>query len=383
MLCEENLSRLYESLDNASKIAVQEVLADTDGELDLQRFEAKYGTPPDFGTTKQPTALNLFMPLGGNLPYDLEPILGKFVPEPPPLSISSADEIPDTVRSELPTWWEKQSQEAGELRVRVSRTEGTALREFATMLRLVELGKVRVGDKTRRPSLATVEGIEPLLVDGDFYQPADRSQYPDDPGYDLAIRGFAWPCILQAAGLVSLSGGKLGLAPTGRKALNQPPQDGIRAVWDKWIKTDLFDEFERIGAIKGKQGARLTAVAVRRQTANSALKEYPVGRWISVVELFRILRASGNDFAVARQDWKLYIAELQYGGLGYSRLYTWELLQGRFVLAILFEHAATLGLIDVGYVPPQGARDDYRDHYGRFCQTTTSSLLRFSLIRPR
>ena len=31
----------------------------------------------------------------------------------------------------------------------------------------------------------------------------------------------------------------------------------------------------------------------------------------------------------------------------------WELLQGRFILAMLFEYAATLGLIDVAYIPPR------------------------------
>jgi hypothetical protein len=40
------------------------------------------------------------------------------------------------------------------------------------------------------------------------------------------------------------------------------------------------------------------------------------------------------------------------------------MLQGRFILAMLFEYAATLGLIDVAYVAPQGALDDYTDHWG-------------------
>ena len=55
-----------------------------------------------------------------------------------------------------------------------------------------------------------MEAIAPFLVDGDFYQPDDRSKYTDDPGSDLTIRAFAWPCLLQAAGLATLSGRKAG-----------------------------------------------------------------------------------------------------------------------------------------------------------------------------
>ena len=41
------------------------------------------------------------------------------------------------------------------------------------------------------------------------------------------------------------------------------------------------------------------------------------------------------------------------------------MLQGRFILAMLFEYAATLGLIDVAYIPPAGrARRITDDHWG-------------------
>ena len=40
------------------------------------------------------------------------------------------------------------------------------------------------------------------------------------------------------------------------------------------------------------------------------------------------------------------------------------MLEGRFILAMLFEYAATLGLIDVAYNPPQLARDDFDDRWG-------------------
>ena len=138
----------------------------------------------------------------------------------------------------------------------------------------------------------------------------------------------------------------------------------IRNAWDKWVDTKLFDEFERIDAIKGKQGARLSAVADRRRAVGDVLADCPVGRWIAVDEFFRFLRASGENFIMARVGWKLYISMQQYGHFGYEQTHTWAMLQGRYILATLFEYAATLGLIDVAYIPPQLARNDLREHWG-------------------
>jgi len=42
----------------------------------------------------------------------------------------------------------------------------------------------------------------------------------------------------------------------------------------------------------------------------------------------------------------------------------WTLLEGRYTLAVLFEYAATLELIDLDYVHANGARDDFRDNWG-------------------
>ena len=60
--------------------------------------------------------------------------------------------------------------------------------------------------------------------------------------------------------------------------------------------------------------------------------------------------AQAANFFIARNEWKLYIAELQYGSFGYTDESTWTLLQGRFIMAMFFEYAATLGLIDIAYI---------------------------------
>jgi hypothetical protein len=361
---EDVVRRLYESLDNLGQAAVQEALADPMGTVDPNRFQAKYGRLPNLGTRKSAAPLRLFMPGSWSVPTDLRPILKTFVPEPRAVSISTSDELPSTVPRQVPSWLLSRGEKPEPRPLRQRLTAGAALREIPAMLRLVDAGKVRVGEKSRKPGEATVQAIAPLLVNGDFYQAEDKSDYPHDPGFDLAIRAFAWPCILQAAGLASLSAGKLSLSRAGRKALTQPAQDVIRHAWDKWVNTKVFDEFERIDAIKGKQSARLSAAVDRRVAVNDVLAECPAGRWIAADEFFRFIRASGEDFPIARNLWKLYIAEQPYGSLGYEGRHSWEMLQGRFVLATLFEYAATLGVIDIAYIPPQEARNDYRNCWG-------------------
>jgi hypothetical protein len=361
---EDVVRRLYESLNETNKAVVQEALKRPMGRLDAERFQAKSGRGPTWGSERAPTALGLLMPSGSAVPRDMRPILSRFVPEPRPLAISGEEELPDTVPDPVARWWIPRGESAEPIPLRRRLTAASASRELTTMLRLAESGKLKVSDKTRKPTEATVGTIAPLLVGGDFYGREDTSEYRDDPGAVLTIRAFAWPCLLQAAGLVSVSGGKLGLSPAGRKALTLPAHEVLRTAWDKWLKTSLFDEFERIDAIKGKKTARLTAAAGRRAAINDVLAQLPPGRWIAIDEFFRVVQAVGEDFSVAREVWKLYIADSNYGSFEYDRGGSWTMLQGQFVMAMVFEYAATLGLIDVAYIPPQGARDDYTDHWG-------------------
>jgi hypothetical protein len=94
------------------------------------------------------------------------------------------------------------------------------------------------------------------------------------------------------------------------------------------------------------------------------LAECPVARWVDVDELFRYMRAAGHDFEVTRDRWRLYISDPEYGSLGYDGYGGWNILQTRYALCLLFEYAATLGLIDVAYRPPQDARPDFRAQWG-------------------
>jgi hypothetical protein len=50
--------------------------------------------------------------------------------------------------------------------------------------------------------------------------------------------------------------------------------------------------------------------------------------------------------------------------VGYDGFHDWTLLEGRYTLAVLFEYAATLGLIDIAYTDAAGAREDFRENWG-------------------
>jgi hypothetical protein len=172
--------------------------------------------------------------------------------------------------------------------------------------------------------------------------------------------------LLQAGGLVSRVSGRLALTPAGIKALSTTPADVLRGLWRKWLKTTLLDEFSRIDEIKGQQskGRTMTAVAPRREAIDDALRACPVGQWITIDDFSRFMIASDRSFAVAHDPWKLYLGSPQYGSLGYDGSSGWSILQGRYISALLLEYAATLGLIDVAVIDPDGATTDFRELWG-------------------
>ena len=114
----------------------------------------------------------------------------------------------------------------------------------------------------------------------------------------------------------------------------------------------------------GKGKRSLTAAAGRRLDVAFALAECPVGKWIGFDDFSRFMRAADYDFIVARDPWRLYLGEPRYGSLGYAGNHDWDILQGRYVLSVLFEYAATLGMIDVAYTHPDGARPDFTKNGG-------------------
>lgn len=241
----------------------------------------------------------------------------------------------------------------GEHRVRL--TEQEAQLNLRTVLELCAAGELRCSEKTSRPSAATVRTVEEHLAHRDFYL--------DDP-----IASFSWPLLIQAGGLAKIESGRLQLTPKGRTALRKPPAEVIRQLWQRWLTHAVIDEFSRIEQIKGQRARNvLTSAKTRRQTVAKALASCPFDEWIGVDALFTTMRQGSMSPTIARGEmalWKLYLIDAQYGSLGYDGFHAWEILEGRYTLAVLFEYAGTLGLLDLDYVHPTGARQDFHDNWG-------------------
>lgn len=245
----------------------------------------------------------------------------------------------------------KEASPAGDA-VTVRLTEVAALGNLRAVLQQCAAGRLRCSEKTSRPSAATVGVVAAALVDGDF---SDREP----------IAAYAWPLLLQAGGLAESAGGRLQLTGRGRAALTCPAEETMRRLWSRWLSHGVIDEMSRIEAIKGQRSARaLTAVKPRRQAVGQALAACAPGEWLDVDEVFARVRRDAGDMTVARDVWKLYVAEPQYGSLGYAGFHDWPVLEGRYVLCLLFEYASTLGLFDVAFTDPAGARDDFRRNWG-------------------
>jgi hypothetical protein len=363
---------LYEGLDDLGRMALQEAAHDSEGVLDRFKFEAKYGRAPLIRPSywerdKKLTVLSLFFPDGKFLPADSQSILLGFIPEPPALSVQSHDDLPRNAHQQEADAGRSDGDETdkkAELRVR--RTDTAALHDVRAILQLIDMGNVRVGDKTRRPSPDSMKAIAGVLAEGDFYSSEDQSGEDWQPSADLRIQTFAWPMLAQAARLAETAGTRLQLTAAGRKAATTRAHELIRQVWEKWQKTTLVDEFNRINMIKGQRAGRggLTPVASRRELVVEALRECPAQKWIAIDEFFRVLKVLATDLRVTTDPWNLYISEQRYGSLGQGGDDEWAMLEGRFALTFLFEYAATLGLVDVAYVPPAWVRSDYDDHWG-------------------
>jgi hypothetical protein len=241
----------------------------------------------------------------------------------------------------------------GEHRIRL--TEPDAQLNLRTVLELCVGGELRCSEKTHRPSAATVYAVGAHLAHGDFYR--------DEP-----IASFAWPLLVQAGGLAKIEGGRLHLTAKGRTALRKPSAEVIRQLWQRWLTHALIDEFSRIEQIKGQRARNvLSSAKTRRQIVAAVLASCPVDEWVSVVALFATMRRGNMSPTIARNEmalWKLYLVDAHYGSLGYDGFHRWEILEGRYTLAVLFEYAGTLGLLDLDYIHPNGARDDFQENWG-------------------
>ena len=368
----------WDDLNAIEKMAVREVLYGDGLGIDWDQFLAKHGALPaavvrSKKSSPYPLRCLLYQPktLDGRediiIPAELAQHLLEFVPPPPEPEIEVIDELPPQITRERYHYGpEGRTLKVLQCSFFQRDMERVACLELSTMLHLVDLGRLSVSATTRRPSSATLQHVMDGLHGGDFFE---VSEPKSDPEQDVGpMRAFAWPWLLQVGKLATLRGSKLALTKAGHAAIGAPPAKTLRRLWQYWVKNTMLDEFSRIDVIKGQtrgKGRRsLVSSARRRPIIESALAQCPVGSWVEFAEFSRFMQASGMTFEVSRDPWRLYIADPHYGSLGHHGYHGWEILQERYVLCLLFEYAATLGLIDVAYTHPAGARDDFRHMWG-------------------
>lgn len=368
----DRLRELWSRLDRIQQAAIAETIYATNLKFDAARFRIKYGQLPSLGSERYyyyanskegPTLARLLLHPHG-MPGERATRLKEFVPKPAPAQLKTSMTELD---HESKIGSNNQADEESDVAV-ISEMEQAAQRDLKLVLRVIREGKVRVGDKSGLPTAASMKMLEGVLSGGDFYSPTERDKLIDkDEDQVGPIKSFAWPLLLQAAKLAVKEGTRLKLTTAGEKALAGAAHKTISLIWKRWITCNAFDELRRIDVIKGQQGkgrATLTSVSTRREAVSRALHNCPIGEWIEVDEFFRFMRASDYYFEVSRDPWDLYIVASHYGSLGYEGFHDWEILQGRYVLCLLFEYGATLGIIDVGYDSPVDARDDFRKLWG-------------------
>lgn len=372
------LKECVERLSPLQRNVIAEILYSPSGAFDRIGFTAKYGEVPAWGRLSsyygwgsdkpEPNGLDLLI-YGNQIPKDLAARLKDLVSAPVPVKVKTKDDLPETVTL---SWREydfgsrKESTKSEDVPLIRADTERAAQQDLMAILRLVQAGKIRVSQKTLKTTAASVKAITKVLYAGDFYPPPEG----DDPWETepTAMKAFAWPLLLQAAGLVAAAGTKLELTTSGLKALTAPAHRTIKTVWSRWLKATMLDEFNRVHTIKGQTGKgkrHLTAPAKRRAVIAKALQNYPSNQWVLFDDFSRYMRSAGHRFEIVRGDpWHLYISDSYYGHLGYDGFAGWNILQDRYLLTFLFEYTATLGLIDVAYISPSGARTDYGDLWG-------------------
>ncbi|MBR7837193.1 hypothetical protein KDL01_28205 [Actinospica durhamensis] len=235
-----------------------------------------------------------------------------------------------------------------------------ALADLRAALGQVALGKLKCSATSQRPSEITCRVIARAMADGDYY--------PHE-----AIASFAWPLLLLAGGLARLEGPWMRTTARGAAVLEDPQPEHLRGLWDRWLLKAPIDELMRVDAIRGqRKPGVLSAPTKRRAAAAAGLGRLPVGEWVAVDRLFDLARKLEPPLAVprtAKAVWDLYVEDAERGSLGYAREDlgepgAWDVLEGRYLLCLAFEYAATLGLVDVAYRGPQDAREDFRGLWG-------------------
>lgn len=357
MKTDSGLQRAFAELSENEKRTIGEIVHHEDDlVINTSRYYAIYNMQPAIPdvsyNSKQKTSLYfVFVSTQGAISYELAERLKDIAPLP---------------REAEPQYLEEDPQAEEDPGLRTHLTEQAACHDLLAVLQLVAQKAIKVSATTGIVTEASAMLMRNSLLNDDFYAQEDENTKP----YDLQLgkrgfRMFAWPLLLQSGGLATVQTGKLVLTKAGEKSLTQPAHVTLRKLWERWVKYTQFHEFSRLEEIKGQKSSSkpLRKPTDARQAIADALALLAVNRWIDIDDFFSHMFAQNCACDVVRDGWPLYHEHVEYGSFGYNHI-TWRHLNGRFVMAVLLEYCATLGMIDVTLRLPWEACDDKGDLWG-------------------
>lgn len=193
--------------------------------------------------------------------------------------------------------------------------------ELGRMLRLVQSGKVKVTEKSRRPTDASCRQLEQALIGDDLdLAPPDKCPYgyEDQPG---PVRAHAWGVLLQQCGWAKTRAGVLKLTEDGKSLLASPNADLFAIGVGSFLSDPDFDELNRVNYIRGQTGKAkrwMIDPGERRESVAEAMGQLPVGEWVHFDKAYTFTLSAGGDFKVGGAG-MLYICDAHYGLAAFTR----------------------------------------------------------------
>ena len=346
----DNLKLTWSRLSDIQQLALQEAVHNQNGYMNAFVFHAKYQQPHPSNKswngykTKDNESDRLLSPFfypeqryGSSvlIPDDLLLLLKPHIPMPPEFSLSTTT----TIDNEQLCHQETQQFTESELN---------------TLVNTIKDKKLKISEKTGLPSKALLKKLSQQL--NEPYH--EQASIEDDAV--INIKSFGWVQILRAASWVKETNGELQIN-VKKVSLQQRHCDTVKVLFWDWKERSKLDELSRISEVKGQKGKGkryLTDTQMRREACIDTLKHCPIGEWVALNDFLRLMTVTNNFFNVTLNPSYLYIGDSTYG-----RLNDDTFLTDVYTRCLLMEYFATLGLIDIAYVEPENAQNNYFDEW--------------------
>jgi len=352
---QSQLELLFSKLGPIEQAYVSEVLYQRPA-ADLVLFALKYSAQPTFSIPtesdshlRQLTLINLFVFIN-QLPatavkfmtQELADNLISFVPPPPADELRALAE-PVKIKPEAPFV--------------IHASEFIAPDELSSILAQLASAPANTNAGGAGSAQKSIEDIDAALIGGDFFDSWRAKMKKTGVRGHKSIRGHAWGSLLCVAKLAKIRDNKYQLMNAGHQATQAAPAVTLKQIWNSWLKTNVYDEAQRISSLSGYiKTNKLNKPSARRRIIVSALQTCPVNQWIKFDDFFWMLFIRSTGFTLSSS-----FASFEYEGRMINEVCSpfmlHKVLERSYLLAFLFEYAATLGIIDIAFHPPGDMRN--------------------------